>query len=1088
MPADAVIDDLLEGLNPPQRDAVTHGEGPLLILAGAGSGKTRVLTHRIAYLLRTGQARPSEILAITFTNKAAAEMRERVELLVGRATRAMWVMTFHAACARMLRSHADKLGFTRQFTIYDAADQRRLIKKCLDDLGFDPKRFTPRAMQSQISDAKNRLRSPEDYAELVGSNFEQTVADVYQLYDRELQRMNAMDFDDLLVNSVRLLERFQEVHDHYASTFRWVMVDEYQDTNRVQYRWLQLLTSEHRNLAVVGDDAQCLVAGTPITMADGSIKPIEAVRAGDEVRSCYGSGDFRSARVTDTFVSSRSMGVEITTRSGRTLVSTPEHTHFAGYHGDYTPQQHLAYLMWRRDKGFRVGTTRTRPNGQQPQAHGLQIRSAQEHADAAWVLSTHPTEGQARAAEQLYAFRYGIPTLPFVARPGGSVNGLVHDQSLIDSVFAGLDSYSHGRQLLRDSGLDFKCPHHVPLSFEGRRRNVTLTLCGDRRGRRPMHVVAVGGRDPETRERLTAAGLSVRPAKRGSQSWRYESCFADFGRAVAMVDRIRQAIPASVRPVARLGSKSLAFTPAASVRPGMVMFNDQGDFDLVESVRSVPLERPVYDLNVEHAHNFVAAGLVTHNSIYGFRGADIRNILEFEDDYPDAHVVKLEQNYRSTQTILDAANAVISHNRGQMPKHLWTDGGEGDKVRVREMADEFAEARWVTAEIQRLVDEGVSRNEIAVFYRTNAQSRVLEDMLVRAGVAYQVIGGPKFYERAEIKDAIQYLTFLINPQDATAFTRIANSPRRGIGQTSLSRVLSYASAEGISVWEAAQGEIPGLATAARKSLTRFMDTMTGLRARAEGDRPVGELLDELLDETGYRDALRSERTIEAQGRLENLEELVTAARQFDVNAPEDARSLGDFLQQTSLVADADTMRDDEGLVTLMTMHNAKGLEFPIVFMIGMEEGIFPHSRSIEDNQIEEERRLAYVGLTRAMRDLTLTFARRRQSYGGGAAGHSLKSRFLDELPADLTDQPARIARGFPAPGRIASWSAAAAASDEASGGQDAQIFHVGDDVIHANLGEGVVTGVQPGGIVVVRFAGESRDRSLMADVAPIRKR
>ena len=380
MPADAVIDDLLEGLNPPQRDAVTHGEGPLLILAGAGSGKTRVLTHRIAYLLRTKQARPSEILAITFTNKAAAEMRERVELLVGRATRAMWVMTFHAACARMLRSHADKLGYTRQFTIYDAADQRRLIKKCLDDLGFDPKRFTPRAMQSQISDAKNRLRSPDEYAEAVGSNFEQTVADVYELYNRELHRMNAMDFDDLLVRSVHLLERFQEVHDHYAQTFRWVMVDEYQDTNRVQYRWLQLLTSEHRNLAVVGDDAQ---------------------------------------------------------------------------------------------------------------------------------------------------------------------------------------------------------------------------------------------------------------------------------------------------------------------------------------------------------------------SIYGFRGADIRNILEFQDDYPDAHVVKLEQNYRSTQTILDAANAVISQNRGQMPKHLWTDVGEGDKVRVREMADEFAEARWVTAEIQRLVDEGVSRNEIAVFYRTNAQSRVLEDMLVRAGVAYR---------------------------------------------------------------------------------------------------------------------------------------------------------------------------------------------------------------------------------------------------------------------------------------------------------------------------------------------------------------
>src|SRR4051795_6926888 len=301
MPADAAIDALLEGLNPPQREAGTPREGPLLILAGAGSGKTRVLTHRVAYLLRTGRARPDEILAITFTNKAAQEMRERVELLVGRATRAMWVMTFHSACARMLRADAHRLGYTRQFTIYDAADQRRLLKKCLDDLDIDVKRFTPRAMQSQISDAKNKLRSAEDYRQLVGSFFEQTAADVYDHYERELHRMNAMDFDDLLFRAVNLLELFQEVRDRYAGAFRWVMVDEYQDTNHAQYRWLQLLTEEHRNLAVVGDDAQCLPAGTPVRMRDGGEKPIEDVRAGDEVMSCYGSGDFRPARVTSTY-------------------------------------------------------------------------------------------------------------------------------------------------------------------------------------------------------------------------------------------------------------------------------------------------------------------------------------------------------------------------------------------------------------------------------------------------------------------------------------------------------------------------------------------------------------------------------------------------------------------------------------------------------------------------------------------------------------------------------------------------------------------------------------------------------------------
>jgi DNA helicase-2/ATP-dependent DNA helicase PcrA len=730
VPADAAIDHLLEGLNPPQRDAVTHGEGPMLILAGAGSGKTRVITHRIAYLLRTGQARPGEILAITFTNKAANEMRERVEHLVGRVTRAMWVMTFHAACARMLRAHAEKLGYTRQFTIYDSADQRRLIKQVLDNHGIDTKRYTPRAMQSQISNAKNRLISEEEYAQGVGSPFEEIVAEVYKDYMRELLRMNAMDYDDLLLNAVHLLERHQDVRDRYAEQFRWVMVDEYQDTNKVQYRWLQLLTAEHRNLAVVGDDAQ---------------------------------------------------------------------------------------------------------------------------------------------------------------------------------------------------------------------------------------------------------------------------------------------------------------------------------------------------------------------SIYSFRAADIRNILEFEEDYPDAHVVKLEQNYRSTQTILDAANAVIANNRGQMVKHLWTDLGEGDPVRVREMADEHAEARWVTAEIQRLVDEGVSRSEIAVFYRTNAQSRVLEDMLVRAGVAYQVIGGTKFYERAEVKDAISYLTFLVNPQDATAFTRIANSPKRGIGQTSLSRVLGYANDLGIDVWEAARGDVPNLTKAARNALSRFMETMESLKQRADENVPVAQLLDALLHETGYLDALHAERTIEAQGRVENLQELVTAATQYDMGA--EAGTLEEFLQQTSLLADADNLRDDEGLVTLMTLHNAKGLEFPIVFMIGMEDGTFPHSRSIEESNLEEERRLAYVGLTRAMRQLTLTYARRRMGYGGGSAP-TIKSRFLDELPRELTDQPARISRGFPAAGRVASWSQAAAASAEYAGGDtnDAQVFNVGDDVIHAQLGDGVVTGLQPGGIVVVRFAGEGRDRSLMADVAPIRKR
>jgi DNA helicase-2/ATP-dependent DNA helicase PcrA len=732
------LDALLSGLNEPQREAVTHDEGPLLILAGAGSGKTRVLTHRIAYLVATDAAKPNEILAITFTNKAAGEMRDRAGMLVGARIRAMWVMTFHSACARMLRAHADKLGYTRQFTIYDQADSRRLVKRCLDELGVDPKRFTPGAIQSQISDAKNKLRDADDYAHQVGSFFEQTVADVYGSYERELHRMNAMDFDDLLVRAVNVLELFPEIRERYAEGFRHVMVDEYQDTNHAQYRWLQLLAGEHRNLAVVGDPDQ---------------------------------------------------------------------------------------------------------------------------------------------------------------------------------------------------------------------------------------------------------------------------------------------------------------------------------------------------------------------SIYQFRGADITNILEFEDTFPDAKVVKLEQNYRSTQTILDAANAVIINNRGRRSKRLWTDLGQGDPIKVRELEDEHAEARFVTGEIQRLVDEGVARAEIAIFYRTNAQSRVLEDTLVRAEIGYQVIGGTKFYERAEIKDAIAYLTALINPQDVGAFTRIVNSPRRGIGSTSLSRLLAFANTMGMSIWDAASDpeQVPGLGSAAIKAIGRFMGTMHVLAERAQSGALVAELLREILQETGYMEALEAERTIEAQGRIENLEELVNVAVEYDASevaetADPDEAPLPAFLQQIALVADADGRDDDEGLVTLMTLHNAKGLEYPIVFMIGLEEGVFPHSRALDEGGLEEERRLAYVGITRAERDLYVTYARTRTVFGARSFG--APSRFIGEIPASLTDREEQTLRrgtgilgGFRA--RATSWESSAPAERKA---QPLTAYRMGDDVSHPSFGEGVVTGLEPGGIVVIRFSKDRSERKLVADLAPITKR
>ncbi|HEY2767300.1 MAG TPA: UvrD-helicase domain-containing protein [Solirubrobacteraceae bacterium] len=797
------LQELLEGLNEPQREAVTHGEGPLLILAGAGSGKTRVLTHRLAFLIYTDQAQAGEILSITFTNKAASEMRTRVERLLGRSTRGMWLMTFHAACARILRAEAQRLGYTRQFTIYDQADARRLTKRCMDSVGVDPKRYTPAAIHNQISSAKNRLRDADTYGQEAASPFEEMIAEVYRLYERDLLRMNAMDFDDLLLRTVNLLELFGEVRERYCSTFRHVLVDEYQDTNHAQYRFLQLLVGGgrqapergervrlpgHRNLAVVGDDAQ---------------------------------------------------------------------------------------------------------------------------------------------------------------------------------------------------------------------------------------------------------------------------------------------------------------------------------------------------------------------SIYGFRNADIRNILDFQEDFPDARVVKLEQNYRSTGTILSAANAVIAHNRGGIAKRLWSDLGEGEPIHVRALEDEHAEARFVVGEIERLVDEGASRTEIAVLYRTNAMSRVLEDTLVRREIAYQVIGGTKFYERAEIKDAIAYLSWLTNPFDVVSFTRIVNSPRRGIGQTSLGRIVAHSVTVGVSVWEAAAApdRIAGLGAAAVKALRRFMGTMEDLRvlaglpsphgpAEAVADAapdsavsdagiargvPVGDLLEAVLSQTGYIEALEAERTIEAQGRVENLQQLVEVGREFDASAEASQDTLDLFLQQVALVADADTRSDDEGLVTLMTLHNAKGLEYPTVFITGCEDGVFPHSRALDEGGLEEERRLFYVGVTRAMRQLYLTHARRRAIFGAQAYG--LPSRFLAEVPAELTDgvpEPEIVvsaARGNGMPTRPGlfgarrsgdssprvsrgngagtqsggDWAAAArAGAERARGGGES--FRLGEDIMHAAFGEGVVTGVEPGGVIVVRFAGDGSERKLMAEFAPVSRR
>src|SRR3954470_6821336 len=708
----------LQDLNPAQREAVLTTEGPVLVIAGAGSGKTRVLTRRIAHLLNAVGAKPPEILAITFTNKAAGEMRERLADLVGPPARAAWVMTFHAACGRILRREAPRLGYRSNFTIYDSADQNRLVKQCLEELERDPKRFTPRGIHSQISNAKNQLIGPEEYKSRVASFYDQTVADVYELYQRRMFAANAVDFDDMLYLTVDVLERFPEAQEKWQKAFRYVLVDEYQDTNHAQYRFLQLLAEKHHNVFAVGDPDQ---------------------------------------------------------------------------------------------------------------------------------------------------------------------------------------------------------------------------------------------------------------------------------------------------------------------------------------------------------------------SIYAFRGADIRNVLEFEHDFPGARSIALEQNYRSTHNILEAANAVIRNNRERKEKNLWSELGEGEPVRVVEVEDEHAEARYVAAEIARLVEEGYSGSEIAVFYRTNAQSRVLEDVLVRQGVAYQVIGGPRFYERAEVKDLIAYLQVIDNPYDAVSLLRAANRPRRGIGDSTLAKLMSFADDAEMSLWEAMDRcPAAGVGTAPAKAVAAFRTIIQSLMSAAQ-ELEVPELIEQVLERSGYIESLEAERTIESQGRIENLQELVALAREWVENAAEP--TLSAFLQEVSLYSDQDAIRGESSLVTLMTLHNAKGLEFRAVYLIGMEEGIFPHSRSIEEQGIEEERRLAYVGMTRAMERLTLLHASSRMLYGGRS--YNMPSRFLDELPARHVERdrlkPARWSN-YGAPG----WSQVAPRDDAPS-------LSTGDSVRHGTLGEGVVTRIEAGGVITVRFASDGSERRVMLDYAPLEK-
>ena len=1045
---------LLDNLNPEQLAAVTLPSQHALILAGAGSGKTRVLTTRIAWLIQTGNAGPNGLLAVTFTNKAAKEMLTRISSMLPINIRGMWVGTFHGLCNRLLRAHHREANLPQLFQILDSQDQIAAVKRVLRAMNVDEERFPPRQVAYFISAAKDEGKRPGNIE--ISDEFTRRAADFYAAYDEQCQKEGVVDFAELLLRSYELLARNEPLREHYQARFKHILVDEFQDTNRLQYRWLRQLAGRDNTLFAVGDDDQCVVKGTAITMADGSRLAVEKVRPGDMLRSAYGSGDFRAARVERVYKRSRKDPmVAIHTRAGRKLTTTPEHTHFAGYLLGQTPQTYFVYLMVKRGIGFRLGTSQVYTRGQARPMVGFKQRSLQEHADALWVIGTHANENEARAEEVILSLQYGLPTLPFVPRKGKAKNGLVHDADYISRVFDTLDTVTAAKRLIADRGLSLDEPHHSPQSRNSNRRNVMVTLCGDHRGAHPMHRISVLGNDADGRRALVAAGFSVRKAKADSASWRFETCRKDFGELMKQAEAARRALNGKIILKANLNGETLPFISAGSVRPGMVMVDESGKFDVVESVaREKPRAREVYDLDVTPTHNFVANGLVTHNSIYRFRGANVGNMADFERDYKVQNVIRLEQNYRSHGNILAAANALIAHNNRRLGKNLWTAEGEGEPIRVFEAASDGYEAAWLVEEVQALSREGMAYRDMAILYRSNAQSRLMEHALFSNGIAYRVYGGQRFFERVEIKHALAYLRLLANSDDDGAFLRIVNFPTRGIGARSIEQLQDAALASGSSLYKA----VPQVAGKAGSSLAAFVRIVESLRQET-ADLQLPEVVGALLERSGLVAHYQSER--DGADRVENLGELVNAATYF--MQEEGSGDLATFLAHAALESGENQAAEGMDALQMMTVHSAKGLEFHAVFLTGLEEGLFPHEQSVnEDDGLEEERRLAYVAVTRARTRLYLSFAQTRMLHG--QTRYNIASRFLDEIPDGLMKWlTPRLGSGL---AREAAWEpqvqtqtfAPRVVQKESGHG-----FRIGQSVQHAKFGQGVIVSAEGSG-------------------------
>jgi DNA helicase II / ATP-dependent DNA helicase PcrA len=1053
-----IIESQFKRLNSPQKQAVFHIEGPLLVLAGAGSGKTSVLVNRIAYMVKYGNAyhsefipagltpediqtmreiagstgnttgagsnsdkastlpvritelirerpvHPASILAITFTNKAAKEMKQRLGDIVGESINDMWVSTFHASCVRILRRDIEKLGFGRSFVIFDTSDQQTLIKDCLKELNLNEKNFPVREVLSKIGQAKDELIEPDVYTRMNGSDFRLgKIAKIYELYQKKLKNNNALDFDDIIMLTIKLFVDNPPVIDYYQRKFKYVLVDEYQDTNTAQYTLISLLAKYYRNLCVVGDDDQCLVEGALVQTPTGT-KPIHKIKAGDTVVCAAGRGKSIMGIVDKaTCKDYKGVAVKITTMSGKVLKGTPNHIGFAKVNAQQGV--YYVYLMYKKGLGYRIGQTQGVRSRNGEIVNGLFVRLNQEHGDKMWILHATDNKEMASYYEQLLAFKYGIPTTVFNC----SGRSITLSQESINAIFDQIDTGSAAETLLTDLCMFSEYPHHVcnaVIRGQTTRQIINVTAFGGRQTGAESgwhsHRICLNTSGNDLKGKAGSASLPVRNGDHST--WRIETERSEYDEADIFAHKIsRLDENLEIIKKARLTEElSYSYMPLSHMKPSMsVAVWDNGRIvgDIIEAVEFEEYEGKVYDISVPHLRQFVCNDIVVHNSIYGWRGANIRNILDFEKEFKDSTVVKLEQNYRSTKTILNAANSVIKNNAGRKSKSLWTENIEGEGIQMFEAGNEHEEAAFIASEIERLIkSEGRSHKDFALLYRINAQSRVLEDALMKAAIPYRIYGGLRFYDRKEIRDIIAYLRLIQNPSDDYALKRIINVPKRGIGATTLETAEKIALSRNCSIFAviASAAGVPELQRASAKLLD-FVSMINGFRVVVESTS-VSELIGAVIEKSGILPELKAEDTVEAQTRIENIGELVSGVMEFEAQSEE--KGLEAYLGNVSLVSDIDNLDGQNDHVVLMTLHSAKGLEFPVVFIPGFEEGVFPGLRSMgSDDELKEERRLCYVGITRAKERLYFTSAYSRMLFG--STTYNKCSRFMKEIPEDF---------------------------------------------------------------------------------------